>query len=301
MSAMAATRTRRVAGGRWFTTGVTSGIVLASSKPAMIESGSLTAGSAHEAACATALRVLHERGIQFLVGGTFAFTQYTGVVRTTKDLDLFVSPGDLDRTLTSLRESGFETTVPFPHWLAKARSPDIAMDLIFSSGNGVARVDADWFRHAADVVLYGIPVKLSPIEELIWSKSFVMERERFDGADVTHLLRARGHVIDWPRLIARYGDYRLVLAAHLLLFRFAYSDADQLMPAWVFEQVLGDLARPGTSSDERVCFGTLMSREQYLADVSQLGYADARLARGHMSPEALEIWTAAIAEDDHDD
>ena len=105
------------------------------------------------------------------------------------------------------------------------------MDLIFSSGNGVARVDADWFRHAADVVLYGIPVKLSPIEELIWSKSFVMERERFDGADVTHLLRARGHVIDWPRLIARYGDYQLVLAAHLLLFRFAYSDADRLIPA----------------------------------------------------------------------
>ena len=57
-----------------------------------------------------------------------------------------------------------------------------------------------------------------------------MERERFDGADVTHLLRARGHVIDWPRLIARYGDYRLVLAAHLLLFRFAYSDARSADP-----------------------------------------------------------------------
>ena len=67
---------------------------------------------------------------------------------------------------------------------------------------------------------------------------FVMERERFDGADVTHLLRARGHVIDWPRLIARFGDYQMVLAAHLLLFRFAYSDADRLIPEWVFDQVL---------------------------------------------------------------
>ena len=175
------------------------------------------------------------------------------------------------------------------------------MDLIFSSGNGVARVDADWFKYAADVVLYGIPVKLSPIEELIWSKSFVMERERFDGADVTHLIRARGHVIDWPRLIARYGDYRLVLAAHLLLFRFAYSDADQLMPRWVFDQVLGDLRPPAPPADERVCFGTIVSREQYLADVAQLGYADGRLARGHMSPDHLAIWTAAIAEDAHDD
>jgi hypothetical protein len=267
----------------------------------MIESGSLTTGNAHEAACATALRMLHERGIQFLVGGTFAFTQYTGVVRPTKDLDLFVSPDDLDRTLRSLTDSGFETSVPFPHWLAKAKSPELSMDLIFSSGNGVARVDSDWFRYAADVVLYGIPVKLSPIEELIWSKSFVMERERFDGADVTHLIRARGHVIDWPRLIARFGDYRLILAAHLLLFRFAYSDADQLMPRWVFDTVLGDLAAPPIEAGDRQCFGTLMSREQYLSDVSQLGYGDPRVLRGHMTPDALAIWTAAIDEEPHDD
>ena len=184
--------------------------------------------------------------------------------------------------------------MPFPHWLAKAKNPELAMDLIFSSGNGVARVDADWFRHAADVVLYGIPVKLSPIEELIWSKSFVMERERFDGADVTHLLRARGHVIDWPRLIARYGDYRLVLAAHLLLFRFAYSDAHRLIPGWVFDAVLGDCTPPAVDPDTPMCFGALLSREQYLADVAQLGYGDARLARGHMTPAELEIWTAAI-------
>lgn len=263
----------------------------------MIESGSLTAGNTHEAACATALRMLHERGIQFLVGGTFAFTQYTGVVRETKDLDLFIAPSDLDRTLKALGEAGFTTSVPFPHWLAKAERPDLAMDLIFSSGNGVARVDADWFRHAADVVLYGIPVKLSPIEELIWSKSFVMERERFDGADVSHLLRARGHVIDWPRLMARYADYRLVLAAHLLLFRFAYSDAHQLVPPWVFEQVLADCPPPATAPDTATCFGTILSREQYLADVDLLGYADARIARGHMTDEQLDIWTAAIADD----
>ena len=267
----------------------------------MIESGSLTAGNAHEAACATALRVLHERGIQFLVGGTFAFTQYTGVVRPTKDLDLFVSPDNLDRTLRSLSDAGFETSLPYPHWLAKAHSPELSMDLIFSSGNGVARVDSDWFRYAADVVLYGIPVKLSPIEELIWSKSFVMERERFDGADVTHLIRARGHVIDWPRLITRFGDYRLILAAHLLLFRFAYSDADRLMPKWVFDSVLSDLTLPAIDDGRRVCFGTLLSREQYLADVSQLGYADARIERRHIGEDALAIWTAAIDQQSHDE
>jgi hypothetical protein len=265
----------------------------------MIESRSRTTGHAHEAACAAALRVLHERGIQFLVGGTFAFTQYTGMIRATKDLDLFIAPPDLERTLKALEAAGFVTSVPFPHWLAKAESADLAMDLIFSSGNGVARVDADWFRYAADAVLYGIPVKLSPIEELIWSKSFVMERERFDGADVMHLLRARGHVIDWPRLLERFGDYQLVLAAHLLLFRFAYSDADRLIPDWIVDKVLADAKPPANDSDTPVCFGALLSREQYLADVARLGYADARLARGHMAPDHLAIWTAAIDEEEH--
>ena len=64
-------------------------------------------------------------------------------------------------------------------------------------------------------------------------------------------------------------------------------------------EVLGDLSAPD-QGEARTCFGTLLSREQYLADVAQLGYHDARLARGHMTPEAVEIWTRAIDEDHHD-
>jgi hypothetical protein len=35
---------------------------------------------------------------------------------------------------------------------------------------------------------------------MIWSKGFVMERERFDGADVTHLLRAVGPKLNWDHV-----------------------------------------------------------------------------------------------------
>ncbi len=48
-------------------------------------------------------------------------------------------------------------------------------------------------------------------------------------------------------------------------------------------------------SHEKVCCGTLVSRAQYLLDIGQYGYSDARLApRGAMSAEDTIFWTWAI-------
>jgi hypothetical protein len=44
-----------------------------------------------------------------------------------------------------------------------------------------------------------------------------------------------------------------------------------------------------------VCRGTLVSRAQYLLDIGQYGYHDARLVpRGNMTPEDCIYWTWAI-------
>src|SRR5260370_2778951 len=47
-------------------------------------------------------------------------------------------PRDVERVLATLSASGYETELPFPHWLGKARRTDDFVDLIFSSGNRVA-------------------------------------------------------------------------------------------------------------------------------------------------------------------
>ena len=50
---------------------------------------------------------------------------------------------------------------------------------------------------------------------------------------------------------------------------------------------------------ERICQGTLISREQYLPDVNQWGFEDARLTMTHAMTEAeIAEWTQAIAEKD---
>ena len=122
----------------------------------------------------------------------------------------------------------------------------------------------------------GVIVRLSPVEEMIWSTAFILERERFDGADAAPLLRATGPSLDWPRLLMRFGDHWRVLLTHLILFGFIYPDKRQNVPAWVMDEHLPRLSvsRPNLLND--ACYGTLLSREQDLRDITHWRYHDAR-------------------------
>jgi len=242
-----------------------------------------------------ALKKLQDTGIPFLVGGAFAFSHYSHVPRDTKDVDIFVRPDDCPRVLEAFEKFGYQTEMPFPHWLGKIYADNHFIDVIFSSGNGLARVDDLWFDHAPRTNVLGVIVRLSPVEEMIWSKSFILERERFDGADVMHLLRETGPSLDWPRLLMRFGDYWRVLLSQLILFGFVYPDKRQNVPQWVMDELLRRLgvSRPNLQND--VCYGTLLSREQYLHDLGHWKYRDAReQPEGPMTREQLDIWTEAI-------
>ena len=169
--------------------------------------------------------------------------------------------------------------------------------MIFSSGNGVCKVDASWFRHALPAEVLGVPVKLCPVEEIIWQQSFVMERERYDGADVAHLLRCRVRDLDWPRLLTRFGPHWRVLLAHLILFGFIYPDQRSDVPEAVMVDLLTRSRRELRTSgpSDRLCRGTLLSRAQYLIDVQSWGYRDARLdPPSQMTPAEIERWTDPI-------
>jgi hypothetical protein len=231
---------------------------------------------------------LREAGVRFLVGGAYALGHYTGIARRTKDLDIFVHPGECDAVLAVLAAGGCATEVTSPVWLAKAFCGDDYVDVIFSSGNGIAEVDETWFEHAVDAEILGVPVQLCAPEEMIWSKGYIMERQRYDGADVAHLIRARGRTIDWDHLLARFGDHWRVLLAHLVLFDFVYPGEHDAVPAWVMQRLTERLAdeRAHPPPDERWCRGTLLSRHQYRIDIERWGYRDGRLwPKGRMTPQ----------------
>lgn len=243
------------------------------------------------------LETLNAAGTAYLVGGAYALNRYTGINRHTRDLDLFIRRQDVEQVSAILRDAGYKTELTFPHWLAKVHLNDTYIDLIFSSGNGIAEVDDVWFEYATEASVLGIPTKICPAEEMVWSKAFIMERERYDGADIIHLLRACGERLDWQRLFRRFDAHWRILLSHLILFGFVYPSRRTLIPAAIMEELLNRLHNEirGAAPEHDICLGTLLSREQYLNDVEQQGLQDGRVAPvGNMSADDIAIWTQAI-------
>lgn len=192
-----------------------------------------------------------------------------------------------------LRQAGYTTETGGQHWLGKVRNLEFVIDVIFSSGNGLCEVDDEWFRHAHPGELDGHLVHLIPPEEMIWTKGFVMERHRYDGTDIIHLIHARGRKLDWPRLLKRFGSYWEVLLSHVTLFTFVYPGEIHNIPDWVWNDLLERLSnkrrQSPPSSQPRICYGSLLSGEQYKVSIESWKYLDARQNPiGNMSEPAMK-------------
>jgi hypothetical protein len=106
-----------------------------------------------------------------------------------------------------------------------------------------------------------------------------------------------GEVHDGPRLVHRYGPHWRILLLHLVLFGFIYPGERGKVPEAVLSDHLARLRAEATVAPPapNVCRGTLISREQFLVDVMERGFADPRLPPyGTMRSEDVEHWTQAI-------
>ncbi|HYD99771.1 MAG TPA: hypothetical protein VEH84_10325 [Alphaproteobacteria bacterium] len=225
---------------------------------------------------ADAIRILNESGIPFMLAGTFALTVYTGIERPTKDLDVFCRAGDYPRILTTFAKLGFETEIQDERWIAKVWKGEHFFDVIFNSTSTQAPVNDQWFEHTRMAEIYGQPVRLIAPTELIWSKMFVQDRTRYDGSDVAHTILRQHDAVDWKRLMTYAEACWEVLFIHVLNFRFLYPSERDLIPRWVFDELVqrlqdrAELPAPQT----RVCRGSLFSQKDYQIDVAEWGFAD---------------------------
>jgi hypothetical protein len=222
-----------------------------------------------------ALRALLEQNLNFAVGGAVSVHTHTGIWRTTKDLDLLLTPGDMPGALKCLEARGFDTYVQDPVWLAKARRGDYYVDLITGIGNASRVVDETWIERSIPEVVLGIPCRVLGVEELIASKIFVAYRERFDGADVVHLFRCCSQSLDWPRLLQLAGAHWELLFWSLVLFAYVYPAETDIVPDKVWDELTGwfsdRIKRPNKEAPFR---GSLLDPRMFAIDVEEWGERD---------------------------
>lgn len=215
----------------------------------------------------TALRAMRGAGVEFLVGGGFAMHQYLRRWRSTKDLDVFIRRRDVTPALDALARAGFRVELTDPAWLAKAFSDRILVDLIFSSYNRLFPVDDPWFANGCPSDVLGVPVALVGPEEMIVSKAFVAARDRFDGSDISWLIRTLGPTLDWDRIEALMADHWEVLLWQLIHYRYVFPEERDRVPRGLVERLLSrsfaelsEEPREGTS-----CRGPMFDAIHYLA------------------------------------
>lgn len=222
-----------------------------------------------------ALQELEASGIPYMLGGGWAMVHYTGIHRDTKDVDVFCRSVDHPAILKHFADRGHTVQLYDVRWLAKILRGDHYIDVIWDTVNNICRVDDDWLRRSTEGEMLEERVRFIPPEELLWCKMYVMNRERFDGADVNHLLLKQGAALDWDLIKRRMDPHWHILLSHLLLFQFCYpSDYRTIVPEALFTDLLqrAQLQLELPPPMERVCRGPLIDQTQYAVDIREWNY-----------------------------
>jgi len=240
------------------------------------ESGTLTSSTPQtlpekqEEMYRNVLRVLEKNKVPLAVAGAFALQQHTGICRETKDLDIFLSADAASTALACLSKQGLECEVTDPVWLAKVFRDQYFVDLITGMSNAAITVDASWIRHSYPAKVLGVDTRLLAPEELLVSKLFVTRRERFDGADIAHIIYATRGKLDWGRILRHTGEHWEILLWALLFFRYAYPSKSNYVPMMLWRDLIGRLTEAISNPDPKQEFrGSLIDDCMFAIDLKE--------------------------------
>ncbi len=182
----------------------------------------------------------HERGIPFAVGGGLAAMTYAGLWRDTKDIDLYIMKRDRDRLIELLAGLGLQDYYgksPYDrNWIYRSCKDAIIVDLMWAMANQRAAVDESWLN-GPEVEADGVRFRLLAPEEVIWSKLYVLQRDRCDWPDICNLLKGVGPSLDWPHLLRRMGSDARLFGGVLAVYGWLCPEEAQSFPACLWSEV----------------------------------------------------------------
>lgn len=200
------------------------------------------------------LNATRERGVEFALGGAFAVATYTGHWRNTKDLDLYVEPSCrpvMVQLLSSLGLEDLHERQSYDRaWIYRASLGDTIVDVIWSMANYRAEVDRSWLETGPLIDLRGVPCRVLPAEVMLWTKLFVLQRDRCDWPDVMNLLYACGPNMNWEQLLERVNGEEKLLGGGLMVFQWLCPGRAHEMPRWLWDRL--DLPAPRASQSPEI-------------------------------------------------
>jgi len=218
------------------------------------------------------LALFEQKKVSYAVAGALALQEHTGIHRDTKDLDAFLTPENAALALRYLRQEGFDCEVCDPVWLYKAHRGVFYVDLITGMSNAVIVVEDSWISRAQPAVVHGTPTRVLAAEELLVSKLFVTRHERFDGADIAHMVYAVGNRLDWPRVFELVGEHWELLLWALIFFRYVYPGETHCVPTEVWQSLIVRFQDVIGRADPHTRFrGSLIDDKMFAVDVKDWG------------------------------
>jgi hypothetical protein len=232
------------------------------------------------------LLLLESLHCPYAVAGAFALRQHTGICRDTKDLDIFLTAATASKVLPAFAKHGFRYEVCDPTWLAKVHRDGYFVDFITGMSNGVIVVQDSWIEHACPADVCGVPSRVLAPEEILASKLFVTRRERFDGADIAHIILGSRGKLNWDRILELAGEHWELVLWALILFRYVYPAHSECVPESLWSNLLGRLAENLQSPQPAARFrGTLVDDAMFAIDVEEWGLDNLLVEQRACSPK----------------
>jgi len=181
-----------------------------------------------------AICAVRDAGVPILLGGGFALATYTGRWRDTKDIDLYLHPRDREKAIAALTNAGFadyySTRAYDRKWIYRSTKDDFIVDIIWAMANQRAQVDDIWFERAGSIVIREENLKILPMEEFMWCKLYILQRDHCDWTDLFNLLYANGRNLYFKHLITRIEEDAPLLKAVLETFGWLCPTAVRKLP-----------------------------------------------------------------------
>lgn len=169
------------------------------------------------------LKTLNDGGVRFLIGGMAAINAYFGIIRASKDIDVFITS---DRTVGGLRYTlnrhGFKTgkkrTALFLAVLPTAPGRGEPIMDIITQDTFLTPIPKDSEENAIPLKLGALELKGMPVEDiLLLKKKRGSPTDEEDIADALHELRKRGIELDPALLLAHAKEWHCQAEAREML------------------------------------------------------------------------------------